>query len=104
VIRFDGYKRWVSMQVSHDPAQNWVLVSSVVMVVGLVVSMLVRRRRLWVRLAPDNSGGGDFSSLRRTVVEVAGLARTDQAGWGDGFDEQARGLTVDGGRVKPGKL
>ena len=104
VIRFDGYKRWVSMQVSHDPAQNWVLVSSVVMMVGLVVSMLVRRRRLWVRLAPDNSGGGDSSSLRRTVVEIAGLARTDQAGWGDGFDEQARGLTVDGGRVKPGKL
>lgn len=41
------------------PRPELVLVSSVVMMVGLVVSMLVRRRRLWVRLAPDNSGGGD---------------------------------------------
>lgn len=101
VISFDGYKRWVSMQVSHDPAQNGVLISSIVMLVGLVVSLLVRRRRLWVRLVPATDDG---NGQRRTVVEVAGLARTDQAGWGEGFDEQARGLLVDGGRVKPGKL
>ena len=155
VVSFDGYKRWASVQVSHDPAQNWVLVSAIVMMVGLLVSMLVRRRRIWVRLvaaAPDGSSASPDSSLssversdgssaspdsslssversdsssaspdsslssvertgpepareqRRTVVEVAGLARTDQAGWGEGFDEQARGLLVEGGRAKPGKL
>ncbi|GAA3951276.1 cytochrome c biogenesis protein ResB [Gordonia caeni] len=99
VVSFDGYKRWVSMQVSHDPAQNGVLISSIVMLAGLVVSLLVRRRRIWFRLVPAASDDGQ----RRTVVEVAGLARTDQAGWGEGFDEQARAL-LDGSRVKPGKL
>lgn len=99
VVSFDGYKRWVSMQVSHDPAQNGVLISAVVMIAGLVVSLLVRRRRIWFRLVPAASDDGQ----RRTVVEVAGLARTDQAGWGEGFDEQARAL-LGGARVKPGKL
>ncbi|MGW0036299.1 cytochrome c biogenesis protein ResB [Gordonia sp. NPDC003376] len=91
VVTFDGYKRWVSVQVSHDPAQNWVLISAVVMLVGLLVSLLVRRRRVWARLVPE-SGQSNADGERRTVVEIAGLARTDQAGWGEGFDEQATAL------------
>lgn len=108
VVSFDGYKRWVSMQVSHDPGQTWVLISAVVMMAGLLVSLLIRRRRIWIRLVPEPAAGadptGDDDGQRRTVVEVAGLARTDQAGWGEGFDEQARALLTDGGRAKPGKL
>ncbi|GAC56845.1 cytochrome c biogenesis protein ResB [Gordonia hirsuta DSM 44140 = NBRC 16056] len=105
VISFDGYKRWVSMQVSHDPAQNGVLISSIIMLLGLLVSLLVRRRRIWIRLTPASTGDVDAGGgQRRTVVEVAGLARTDQAGWGEGFDDQARALLVDGGRLKPGRL
>lgn len=93
VVSFDGYKRWVSMQVSHDPAQDYVLVSAIVMLGGLLVSLLIRRRRIWARLVPVNDGGTQHDGTqRRTVVEIAGLARTDQAGWGEGFDEQARGL------------
>ena len=102
VVSFDGYKRWVSVQVSHDPAQNWVLVSAIAMLVGLLVSLLVRRRRIWARLVPvpASVSADDLatSAKRRTVVEIAGLARTDQAGWGEGFDEQARGLLNEGDR------
>ncbi|WP_298446472.1 cytochrome c biogenesis protein ResB [Gordonia sp. (in: high G+C Gram-positive bacteria)] len=108
VVTFDGYKRWVSMQVSYDPGQDWVLVSAIVMLVGLVVSLVIRRRRIWVRLVPIAPGtvddDGPHGDQRRTVVEVAGLARTDQAGWGEGFEEQARGLLVEGGRAAVGKL
>ncbi|ALG85869.1 cytochrome c biogenesis protein ResB [Gordonia phthalatica] len=93
-VRFDGFQRWVSIQVSHDPAQTGVLVSAIVMVLGLVVSLMIRRRRIWARIVPVADSGE-----RRTVVEVAGLARTDQAGWGDGFEEQARGL-LDGDASK----
>lgn len=85
VVRFDGYERFVSMQVSHGPAQNWVLVSATVMLAGLLVSLLVRRRRIWVRLVPVEVDG-----QRGTAVTIAGLARTDQAGWGEDFDQQAR--------------
>ncbi|MEE3851410.1 cytochrome c biogenesis protein ResB [Gordonia sp. LSe1-13] len=94
-VRFDGYQRWVSVQVSHDPAQIWVLVSSIVMLGGLLVSLLIRRRRIWARVVPVTSAVSDNTAKRRTVVEIAGLARTDQAGWGEGFEDQARRLVID---------
>lgn len=87
-VRFDGYQRWVSVQVSHDPAQDWVLGSAIAMLAGLLVSLLIRRRRTWARLVPAPQN----DSQRRTVVEIAGLARTDQAGWGEGFEKQAADL------------
>ncbi|MEE4025423.1 cytochrome c biogenesis protein ResB [Gordonia sp. PKS22-38] len=97
-VRFDGYQRWVSVQVSHDPAQIWVLVSSIVMLGGLLVSLLIRRRRIWARVVALPAADGTVSdnpAKRRTVVEIAGLARTDQAGWGEGFEDQARRLVID---------
>lgn len=98
-VRFDGYQRWASVQISHDPMQTAVLVSSVVMVLGLVMSLMIRRRRVWARLVPVAEG-----DKRRTVVEVAGLARTDQAGWGEGFEEQARSLFADDAPKNRAKL
>ncbi|NLE79469.1 MAG: cytochrome c biogenesis protein ResB, partial [Rhodococcus sp.] len=82
-IRFDGAVDFVNLQVSHDPAQQWVLVSALTMMAGLLVSLLVKRRRVWVRVYP---AGTVSDGERRTVVELGGLARTDQAGWGDEFD------------------
>ncbi len=78
-IRFDGVGQWVSLQVSHDPTQGFVLGFAITMFLGLGASLLVKRRRLWVRVKPgteDEPG---------TVIEVAGLARTDQAGYGEEF-------------------
>ncbi|GJF12176.1 cytochrome c biogenesis protein [Mycolicibacterium cyprinidarum] len=78
VVRFDGAKQFVNLQVSHDPAQIWVLVFAMTMMAGLLVSLIVRRRRVWVRLSQGPAG---------TVnVEIGGLARTDNAGWGDEFE------------------
>ncbi|MBT0565961.1 cytochrome c biogenesis protein ResB [Williamsia sp. CHRR-6] len=87
-ISFDGYKPWVSLQVSHDPAQDYVLISAIAMLVGLLVSLLIKRRRVWARLTPSTDAHGN----RITVVSIAGLARTDQAGWGEGFGDLARRL------------
>jgi cytochrome c biogenesis protein len=72
-VTFDGWVPWASIQVSHDPAQGWLLWSAGAMVLGLLGSLGVRRRRLWVRLTPS-SGAGDESL---TVVSVGGLARSD---------------------------
>jgi cytochrome c biogenesis protein len=72
-VRFDGWIPWASIQVSHDPAQGWLLWSALAMVVGLVGSLGVRRRRIWLRLTPAT--GTDGESL--TVVSVGGLARSD---------------------------
>lgn len=78
VVRFDGATPFVNLQVSHDPAQIWVLVFAMTMMGGLLVSLIVRRRRVWLRLVPGPEG---------TVnVEFGGLARTDNSGWGDEFE------------------
>ncbi len=86
-VRFDGAEEFVNLQVSHDPAQTWVLLFSLTMMGGLLVSLVVKRRRVWVRLHSD-------ADTRRTVVELGGLARTDQAGWGDEFDRLCERLTA----------
>ncbi|MGB7362403.1 MAG: cytochrome c biogenesis protein ResB, partial [Rhodococcus sp. (in: high G+C Gram-positive bacteria)] len=78
-VRFDGAEQFVNLQVSHDPAQTWVLVFALTMMGGLLVSLVIKRRRIWVRVFPGEEP-------RRTVVELGGLARTDQAGWGEEFD------------------
>ncbi|GAA3246634.1 cytochrome c biogenesis protein ResB [Pseudonocardia petroleophila] len=78
-IRFDGVRKWVNLQISHDPGQIWVLVFAVTMLAGLAASLGVRRRRFWARLTPSDQPG-------RTVVELGGLARTDRAGYGEEFD------------------
>ncbi|MFE5283477.1 cytochrome c biogenesis protein ResB [Nocardia sp. NPDC056611] len=81
-VTFDGAEEFVNLQVSHDPAQQWVLVTALTMMAGLLVSLLVKRRRIWLRVYPGEASDG----VRRTVVEMGGLARTDQAGWGGEFD------------------
>ncbi|HEY8371927.1 MAG TPA: cytochrome c biogenesis protein ResB [Pseudonocardiaceae bacterium] len=101
-VRFDGVEQWVSLQISHDPGQGLVLISAVVVIAGLGVSLTVKRRRLWLRITPAGEGG----EPGRTVVEVGGLARTDQAGYGEEFTRLARELldttpTAHGGRREP---
>lgn len=87
VIRFDGAVPFVNLQVSHDPGQTWVLVFAITMMGGLVVSLLVRRRRVWVRLTPDAG-----ASPGTVNVELGGLARTDNSGWGDEFERLSERL------------
>jgi cytochrome c biogenesis protein len=81
VVRFDGATPFVNLQVSHDPGQAWVLVSAMAMMAGLLVSLIVRRRRVWARIIPDGPG--------TVKVELGGLARTDNSGWGGEFDKLA---------------
>jgi cytochrome c biogenesis protein len=82
VVRFDAAKEFVNLQVSHDPGQVWVLVSAMSMMAGLLVSLVVRRRRVWARIEPlqEPLGAGTVD------VEFGGLARTDNSGWGEELD------------------
>lgn len=82
-VRFDGAEEFAYLQVSHDPAQNWVLVFAITMMGGLLASLVIKRRRIWVRLSPVDGG---------TAVELGGLARTDQAGWGSEFTDLCQRL------------
>jgi cytochrome c biogenesis protein len=75
-VTFDGYVSWVNFQVSRNAGKEFVLAGAVLALGGLLLSLYVRRRRVWVR-ATGVPGGG-------TVVEVAGLQRSES---GDLQDE-----------------
>ncbi len=83
-LTFVGYKQWISIQATHDPGQVPALISGVVALAGLVLSFLVRRRRIFVRAYGDGAGG--------TTVDVAGLARSDVGG---GFEAEFAELSRD---------
>ncbi|KUI39599.1 cytochrome C biogenesis protein ResB [Mycobacterium sp. GA-1199] len=87
LVRFDGAVPFINVQVSHDPAQVWVLVFAMTMMAGLLVSLVVRRRRIWIRISPAGPG--------TVTVELGGLARTDNSGWGDEFERLTQRLFPD---------
>ncbi|CAJ1505491.1 cytochrome c biogenesis protein ResB [[Mycobacterium] burgundiense] len=78
-VRFDAITDFISVQVSYDPAQIWVLVFAITMMAGLLASLIVRRRRVWAKIDRDDDTGV-------VTMEMGGLARTDNAGWGEEFD------------------
>jgi len=65
-ITFDGYDRWVQLQINRAPGKIVPLVGVLAAIVGLLGSLFVRPRRTWVRVCRSDG---------RTVVEVAALDR-----------------------------
>ncbi len=51
-VRFDGAVDFVNLQVSHDPRSSGCWSSAVTMMAGLLVSLVIKRRRVWVRVYP----------------------------------------------------
>lgn len=78
-LTFNGVKTWANFQVASEPGKGLALVSVVLAIVGLVLSLFVRRRRVWVRATQGPDG--------HTVVEVGGLARTEGGGLGEEVQE-----------------
>jgi cytochrome c biogenesis protein len=101
VVRFDRVTPFVNLQVSHDPGQLWVLVFALSMMAGLLVSLVIRRRRIWIRVTPCPAIGAANGDSTGTVnVELGGLARTDNSGWGDEFERLTDRLTTDIGPAR----
>jgi cytochrome c biogenesis protein len=67
-VELTGWKRFVSLETHHDPSQLYVATFAVLAVLGLLTSLFIPRRRVWVTATDD----GDGSRL-----EYAGLARGD---------------------------
>ncbi|HET7900436.1 MAG TPA: cytochrome c biogenesis protein ResB [Candidatus Nanopelagicales bacterium] len=83
-VSLDGYVQWASFSVARDPGKELALVAGIVAMSGLALSLLVRRRRVWVRVSALDAGV--------TVVEVAGLARSEHATVADEVDALAAAL------------
>src|SRR5664280_1081469 len=90
-LRFTGLTEWATFQVTSDPGRSTALVASIGIVVGLLLSLRVRRRRLWMRATP----AGGLSADAATVVELGGLARSDAATFATEFAALAGELEAE---------
>jgi len=84
-ITFVGVKQWVSLAITYDPGQMPALVCGILALAGLLLSFFVRRRRVFVRAVPAETGTG-------SVVTVGGLTRSDASG---GFEEEFAELAAE---------
>jgi len=83
-VTFDGLSRFVKLQISSAPADWLALLGVSLALLGLLGSLFVRPRRLWVRVRRDDGG--------RTLVEVAGLDRTSGGDLAGEVEAVATGL------------
>jgi cytochrome c biogenesis protein len=75
-VTYLGYQQWISLAITYDPGQLPALASGVAALAGLILSFLVRRRRVFVRASTADGG---------SEVWLGGLARSDAAG---GFETE----------------
>jgi cytochrome c biogenesis protein len=85
-VSFDGVERWNKLQVSRTPGKLVALGGVVLALVGLLGSLFIRPRRVWLRARRTDEG---------TLVEVAGL---DRSGGGDVPAELDEIIAAMGGR------
>lgn len=71
-IELAALPRFVSLDVHHDAAQGWVLLFAALSLAGLIVSLFIPRRRMWVKVVTADDG--------TVTLEYAGLARGDDPG------------------------
>jgi len=84
-VSFDGLRRYAAFDIAHNPFERWILLSSLTAVGGLILSLFVPRRRIWVRVRESAEG---------TVLEVAGLARSDDPALADDVRSLASSLST----------
>ncbi|GAB3733803.1 cytochrome c biogenesis protein ResB [Nocardiopsis nanhaiensis] len=83
-VTFTGVKDYVSLQTNRDGARLPALGAATAAVVGLLLTLFVRPRRVWVRATQDEDG--------RTRVELAGLGKTEVGGNNQEFHEITKQL------------
>jgi cytochrome c biogenesis protein len=72
-ITFDSVQRWAGLSIRYDPGKVLALGGAVAALLGLIASLMIRRRRVFVRVRPVG---------RRTVVSIGGLAKGEDPGLG----------------------
>ena len=80
-VTFHGVKHWTRLQISRTPDVWLTLLGVILALVGLLGSLFIRPRRVWVRArrdegttlvevaALDRSGGGDLTAVLSSVVD-----------------------------------
>lgn len=89
-------KRYVSLQIHHDPSEQWVLIFAVVALLGLVLALFVPRRRMWVKATVvDGAVHLEYAGLARGEDPTLAAAVEDlRDGHGRLLDADADGATA----------
>ena len=83
-LSFDGVRRYAAFDVAHNPFEPWLLGFALASVAGLILSLFVPRRRMWVRVTEADGAA---------VLEVAGLARSQDPALADDVASLAQRLS-----------
>ncbi len=83
-ITFESVDRFAGLSVRTDPGKGLTLAAALLAMAGLVASLLIRRRRLFVRAVPDGS---------TTLVVIGGLAKSADPGLDGAVSSLADELT-----------
>jgi cytochrome c biogenesis protein len=92
-LTFTGYEEWATFQVTHDPGRGLALLCAIAVMAGLLLSLTVRRRRIWLRAVPGEDG--------RTLVEFGGLSRSDSDAFGEEFAKLTGELQEQAAPLRP---
>ncbi len=77
-ITFEGWKSWVNLQIVDDPGKMYALFGAIFAVLGLLISLFTRQRRIWIKLDGE--------------VQVAGLAKNGVPGLSEEIDALVKSL------------
>ncbi len=78
-ITFTGWKSWVNLQIVNDPGKVFALFGAILAILGLLISLFTRQRRIW------------FKQGRKT--QVAGLAKNGIPGLKEEIAEMIKELS-----------
>jgi len=81
-VEFTGYRQWASFVITKDPGKGWALGAAIASIIGLSLSLLIPRRRAWLRVTQSDERGN--------LIEVAGLSKTEAPGLADEISQLAK--------------
>ena len=65
-ITFTGWNSWVNLQIVSDPGKHYALIGAILAIIGLLISLFTRQRRIWVK--------------QGTKTQIAGLSKNEIPG------------------------
>ncbi|MFE0376487.1 cytochrome c biogenesis protein ResB [Streptomyces inhibens] len=89
-IQFTGIKNWASFKITHQPGNGLALTGAGAALLGLAGSLFIQRRRVWIRAERVTENG-----IGHTVVEMAGLGRSESARLPEELADLALALETD---------
>ncbi|MGE9807396.1 cytochrome c biogenesis protein ResB [Janibacter sp. G1551] len=91
-LTFEKVTRWAGLSVRHDPGKTLTLVASLAALAGLITSLTVRRRRVFVRIVEGDGAAVDGVGAGTRLV-IGGMSKGDDDGLQDLVDDVAQTLS-----------